>query len=268
MVTYHGNLVGYGSGASWRVEMDVWDSGPTTANAVIVYYQYRIWSNGSIVDSSNTLSWTDPWGGGTRSQPINLGTGGGIVWFSPTPASAWADIWYGGQRGLRFYLYLTGIAGGGTGPSSIDILYYLPARTPVNPSEPGTGVDSITATSARIVVTASANNGGAGIDRYDAYVMSNNAWPGQGGVVVASATGGTFVANNLLPGTTYYYTAQARNAAGLWSGLTAMKVFTTLPAGMVNVNGVWKNALVYVNVGGVWKFALPYTNVNGTWKIA
>jgi hypothetical protein len=143
----------------------------------------------------------------------------------------------------------------------------IPARYEA-PSSPGTSVDSITPTTARILVTASTYNGGATIDAYEAYVLSNNAWPGEGGNVVASASGGTFTATGLLPSTQYFYTARAHNNAGYWSGWTTMKVFTTLPAGYVKVDGVWRNAIPYVKDAGVWKMAMPYVKVAGEWKLA
>lgn len=269
MATYYGNQVAYGNGAWWRVEMDISDSGATTAGSMTVYYRYRIRSSSSIVDSSNSVVWSDPWGSGSKSVSINFPqSGGSMIPVGGNPSSGAAVIYYGSTRVLTFRITVDNIAGGNTGPSTLTVNYTLPARKPVAPSSPGTSVDTITATSARIVVTASASNGGAGINRYDAYVTSNNKMPSSGGIVVASATGGTFVATGLLPGTTYWYTAQARNSAGLWSPLTPLKSFTTLPAAHVNVNGVWKNALVYVNVSGVWKFAIPYVNVNGVWKLA
>lgn len=143
----------------------------------------------------------------------------------------------------------------------------IPARYEA-PSSPGTNVDTITPTTAREVVTASSYAGGAVIDIYEAYILSNNAWPGAGGNVVASASGGTFTATNLLPSTTYYYTARAHNTAGLWSAWTPMKVFTTLPAGYVKYGGVWRNAIPYVKDAGVWKMATPYVKVAGVWKLA
>lgn len=145
--------------------------------------------------------------------------------------------------------------------------YTVPARYEA-PGSPGTNVDSITPTTARIIVAAPGYNGGAAINAYEAYVLSNNAWPGAGGNVVASATGGTFTATGLLPSIKYFYTSRARNTAGHWSAWTPMKTFTTLPAGYVKVAGVWKNAIPYVKVDGVWKMATPYVKVAGVWKLA
>lgn len=144
----------------------------------------------------------------------------------------------------------------------------IPARYEA-PSAPGTGADTITPTSARIVVYASTYNGGAGIDAYEAYVMTNNAYPGAGGNIISSAGGGTYNTGNVLtPSTRYFYTARAHNAAGLWSAWTPMKEFTTQAAARVKVGGVWVNAIPYVKYGGVWRQALPYVKKNGIWTQA
>lgn len=135
------------------------------------------------------------------------------------------------------------------------------------PTSPGTSADQIKPTSARIVVTASSDDGGNTITAYETYVMSNNAYPGAGGAVVASATGGTFTATGLSPSKQYFYTSRSMNASGYWSPWTPMKAFTTLPSANINVAGVWKNAIPWVNdAGGVPRMAIPYKNVGGIWK--
>lgn len=137
------------------------------------------------------------------------------------------------------------------------------------PSPPPIGVDSITPTTARIVVASPTDSGGPPVDAIDTYVTDNYALPGAGGNVVAYAPGGTFTATGLLPSTRYYFTSAARNSAGYWSAWAPMQAFTTLPAGFVNVGGVWKNAIPYVcTAGQIWKMATPYVNVAGVWKLA
>ena len=34
----------------------------------------------------------------------------------------------------------------------------------------------------------------------------------------------------------------------------------------INIDGVWKNVIVYINIGGVWKVATPYIKAAGVWK--
>ena len=133
---------------------------------------------------------------------------------------------FGGGPSWTLYA-ATSPAYNGDAPA-VQVGFTLPARPPTTPDPPGTGVDSITATSARILVSAPAFDGGTGIDWYGAWVLTNNAWPGQGGNVIASASGGTFTAYGLSPATTYYYTAQAHNAVG-YSGFAWMGVVTTSP---------------------------------------
>lgn len=33
-----------------------------------------------------------------------------------------------------------------------------------------------------------------------------------------------------------------------------------------NINGIWKNCLVYRNINGTWKRCIAFRNINGTWK--
>lgn len=103
--------------------------------------------------------------------------------------------------------------------------FSLPARPPNTPVNPGMGVDSVGVNTARVVVNAT-DGRGAGVDAYEAYICSNNAYPGSGGNVVASSGGGTFTANNLSPVTTYYAFARAHNAVG-WSAWSGAVGFTT-----------------------------------------
>lgn len=233
------------------------DDGVTRVMRAVVYLQSY-----NVTDSSNSFDVSE-WG---------YSRGGA---YSFSGVYNYVPIWYkdiaftrnvGSDYTISVYAAISGVNYWATTLSAREYTT-IPARYEA-PSAPGTGVDSITPTSARILVSASSYAGGAKIDAYEAYVMTNNAWPGAGGNVVASASGGTFVANNLLPSTTYYYTARAHNTAGLWSGWTPMQVFTTLPSALVNVAGVWKNAIPYVNDAGTWKMTTPYVNVGGVWKLA
>lgn len=232
------------------------DDGITQVVRAVVYL-----TSPRVVDSVNNFT---VGGNYSRSGAISLNGiySGSPIWYQ--------DVAFTRQVGANYNISvsasISGVEYWGTTLSASEI-YTVPARYE-RPSPPGTSVDNINPTSARIVVSAPSYNGGANINAYEAYVLSNNALPGAGGNVVASASGGTFTANNLTPGTRYYYTARARNAAGLWSSWAAMKVFDTLPAAMVKQNGVWRNALVYVKVNGTWRLATPYVKVNGVWRLA
>lgn len=231
------------------------DDGYTQVVRAVVYL-----TSLNVSDSVNNF---DVWGDGYgRSGAVGLsGTYNSVpIWYQDTAHTRLV----GQNRTIGVGARISGINYWGTTLEAVTY-HTVPARYEA-PSAPGTAHDSVGPTSARIVVIASTYAGGAAIDAYEAYVMTNNAWPGAGGNVVASASGGTFTATNLLPGTRYYYTARAHNTAGYWSGWTAMKAFDTLPAAMVKSGGVWRNALAYVKSEGVWKVATPYVKVNGVWK--
>lgn len=261
--TWNGNVVSYGSGGRWYVQLVVTDdgirpSGMTTA----IRISYRIIFENSISDSQNSISGQDGAGAWSANNFAFNGAGNYLI----AQRDFEVPIGYGSSPSQRISFSASGMAGTPGSVSSITIDYPIPARAYYAPSSPPTGVDSITPTSARIVVYPSTDGGGTSITRYEAYVLSNNAWPGAGGNIVASAAGGTFVASNLLPGTRYYYTARSQNAAGIYSAWTAMKVFDTLPSALVKTAGVWRNALVYVKYNNAWRLATPYVKINGVWR--
>lgn len=230
------------------------DDGFTQVVRAVVYLTSR-----NVTDTTNNLSV-----GGNWSRTGVLGLGGVYnsvpVWYQDISVARAV----GANTALGVSFSWSAVEYWGVTLSASEG-WTVPARYEA-PSSPGTGVDTITPTSARIVVTASSYAGGATIDAYEAYVLTNNAWPAAGGNVVASASGGTFTATGLLPSTRYYYTARSHNTAGLWSGWTAMKVFDTLPSAAVKVAGVYTNAIPYVKDAGVYKMAIPYKKVGGVYK--
>lgn len=152
--------------------------------------------------------------GGTWSGSYNYPTGGNWLRISSVSVTSNATV--------TFTLNATGTSGLG-GPTTLSVAI---SRGTV-PGSPGTSVTGISSTGATIVVTAPASNGGVAIDGYEAYILTNNAWPGQGGDIIASAGGGSFSTGALRRATTYYYTARAHNAVG-YSAWTPMQAFITL----------------------------------------
>lgn len=69
----------------------------------------------------------------------------------------------------------------------------------------------------------------------------------------------------LLPGTTYYFRARARNSIG-WGPWSAVSNTSTMSGVRVNLNGNWKRAIPYVKDAGVWKRAMTYGKIAGVWK--
>lgn len=216
----------------------------------------------NVSDTSNDMSI----GGGvfSRSGALNLGGvyNNAPVWFQDVTVNRAL----GSNYNVTVNMSWSGVNYWGVTLSASET-YTVPAYYTA-PSAPPTDHDSVTPTSVRVIVYPSTDGGGGGINKYEAYLLSNNAWPGAGGNVVGSSGIGTFTATGLNPGTRYYYTARAKNTAEIWSGWQTMKVVDTLPAAYVKVAGTWRNAIVYVKVAGVWKMATPYVKVAGVWKLA
>lgn len=252
------------SGATATLRLTLTD--PTIApgqTSATVTATLTLITNGAVSDSSNSNSLSGsivhaphavsvshaayPVGGST-----NVGVGSGVFGNSTTVSVTGTISGYDAFPGTH------------TVSGSVFVPAYIPTATV--PGVPGTAADTIQQTSVRIVVTAPASNGGAAIDSYETYVLTNNAWPDAGGTVIASAYGGTFTTPPILyPLTTYYYTSRAHNSVG-YSGWTPMRVVTTRESGMVNVGGTWRQAAGYANVAGTWHVIQEtYANVGGTW---
>lgn len=157
-------------------------------------------------------------------------------------------VGYSGGGAWNFGAYITG-AYEGSSPSFVHY-WAMPARPASAPGLPGIGVDSVTANSARVVVSAAAANGSA-INWYGAWVTTNNAVPGSGGNVVASAEGGTFTATGLSPSTTYYAFARARNGVG-YSGFAGAVAFTTGATAPGVVTGVTTGTVEAISATLTW----------------
>ena len=222
MTRYVGNTASSG-GLSAHVWVDVTNDGSNTGTQTNIHYTYGIWFSFSAPDAAPvSITWADNWGGHTGNYSHLVSSGDHTISGPNTNA---ATIIYGGGNSIRFRLSTSSM--GVLGASSAEFDYPLPARTPVVPTWPGTNVDSITSSSARILVYPPGSNGGAGIDGYEAYILTNNYWPNAGGHVVGSWSGGTGTGTGLARATMYFYTARAHNAAG-WSPWSTMGSFRTL----------------------------------------
>lgn len=221
MVYYDGNRVAYGSGGSWNVAVDVWDSGPTTAGTVTVFYSYNVYFSTSISDSSNTINWSDPWGSGSANNTAFSG-GAGMRMVSGVHQQTWS-INYGTTTPIYFRMYATGMAGGGTGPSVVEFAHHLPARLPVPPGATNTAVSGVTANSVNI--SASWNDtGGAAID-----AVMYGLRHGQTGATVGTDQQGGWggvTYTGLTRGQLYHAYSRGHNSAG-WGPWSTPVSFTT-----------------------------------------
>ena len=227
MTIWNGPQVSYGSAGKWYVQVEVTDSGATTASTVTVSYTYRVIFTQSISDTNNTVEWSDPWGSGSISSSFVSSSGATFIPIGANPNRSAAGISYGVNNTLHFRFYVTGLAGGATGPSSVEFDYVLPRRLPDVPTQPGITFDSYTATSVRAVISA-ADGRGAEIVEYQTicgrdYSNLTNLLNSQ----VQNWTGGTGHIGGLSPVTTYGVVSRARNSAG-WGAWTPIATFTTL----------------------------------------
>lgn len=121
-------------------------------------------------------------------------------------------------------------------------------------------VTNPTQTTFLISVIDGASDGGSPIlERELSYGRFPDAWESVVGYF------GIILFEGMLPGTTYYFWARVRTAAG-YSPYSSVTVARTIAGARVNDGGVWKDAVPYVNVAGVWKLAKPYVRIAGEWK--
>ena len=221
------------TGISWgavnghlRLGINVrWDDIGAGTAAITIYIDYYVQPQAWGYNDDQTLTKGGSIGGAVGYH-LNSATGASPVVLVNTHTITGQGTSYGGGPTYTFSGSISGAYDGSAPSHSVN--WTMPARPPSPPDAPGTNYDGLGATGVHIFLSAPANNGGAAIDAYETYLLTNNAWPGSGGNVKASAASFSLYATGLTHTTTYYYTGRARNAAGLWSGFAAMKAVTTL----------------------------------------
>ncbi len=108
----------------------------------------------------------------------------------------------------------------GSSPT-VDYTFTLPARPASAPGAPSCTVDSVTGSSARVVVGAAAANGSSVIE-YQGQVATSSAFTS----VILVWSGGTRTVTGLSASSTYYARVRARNSIG-WGPWSAIRSFTT-----------------------------------------
>lgn len=210
MPLYNGNAVGYGSGGHWYVQVEVYDDGPTTGPQCSVFYAYKVFFSTGISDNSNVVNWSDPWGSGSADNHNFSGAGTHVV--SGTHLQL-ANIDYGRNNTLRFRMYASGMAAGGTGPSVVEFDYTLPQRIATAPGPTTTYVSGITASSVNI--SAAWGETGGGFLNIVEYALRDGT---TGATVGADKTGewGGVTYNGLTRGKLYHAYSRAHSDAGGW----------------------------------------------------
>lgn len=122
------------------------------------------------------------------------------------------------------YVFSGAVGGSNIGPNpSHSIGWTLPPKPANVPTAPPTGADSVTSSSARVVVFA-ADGRGAGVDAYRVRLQRNVG----GAIVFDQQTSGTVTIGGLDRNTAYVYFAAAHNAVG-WGPWSTAAGFTTRP---------------------------------------
>ena len=120
-------------------------------------------------------------------------------------------------------------------------------------------LSSVTATSVDIAFAPN-GNGGSTINAYQIGYGTNSSSP----TTTVSASSPQVV-TGLVPGTTYYFWARARNSVG-WGPWSPSASTRTVAGAYIKVGSTWKLAVPYVNVGGVWKPAEAWVRNVGVWE--
>ncbi|WP_454051461.1 fibronectin type III domain-containing protein [Cellulomonas sp. Marseille-Q8402] len=199
------------------VRTDAYDASTTAIN-VYVDFWVRTIAYGAADDQSLTAYVN---GGGWASWNYRMSSAAGattqlVVGTITIPSQG---LSYGGGPGYTFQGSVSG-SNLGANPSHA-IGWSLPARPASVPTQPPTAADSITSSSARVVVSA-ADGRGAGVDAYRVRVQRNV----DGAIVFDQQTGGTVTVGGLVRNTAYVYFAGAHNAVG-WGAWSPARSFTT-----------------------------------------
>jgi len=134
------------------------------------------------------------------------------------------------------------------------------AKTWTTPSKTSSvTVTNIKQTSADASFTVNVDGGTPILERQIGY-GTNSTSP----TTTVTSDGSTTI-TGLVPATTYYFWARARNSVG-WSAWSPASSARTLAGARIKVGTVYKEAVPYVRSGGVWKVVRPWVRVTGVWK--
>lgn len=141
-------------------------------------------------------------------------------------------------------------------------------RIPKRPSPPPFSIDQITPTSFRVVVSASADNGGSSITAYLIRVSSNPR-ADTGGTFEDFPGSGTRTITGRTPGATYYVTVYAKNGSADNSGYSSYQTSKSavLPAGVWVSDGTkWVATSIRVSDGAAWSQPMPKISDGAAWQ--
>ncbi len=224
-----------------------WDA-PGTGSSVRVQYTYKfVILQGSVDDSSNLISWSDPWGAGSANNKSIVLSGIRELVISG-PHTSWRSVSYGANTRMDFSLSINNIGPGDTGPSVASGTAWIGPRVPSSPNTPATPTLShITSSNIRVNGKIPGNNGSA-IVEYQFQRATNSAFTT--GVVTTPHNGHVLDLGGLAKGTTYWFRYRARNGAGWsnWSAAVSGKTLATIPViSDYSTNAIARNSFTVSN---------------------
>lgn len=191
----------------------------TSTTSTTVYRDYYAQSQAWGYSDPQTLNYGGSLGSGTISYTASMASGSTTTQFIGTKSTSGVAVSYGGGPTYTFTASISG-AYDGSSPS-LSYSWTLPARPADQPGTPGVTISTVTANSAKIVLSAPSSNGSS-IDQYQTQVSTSS---GFGSTVVD--TGSTnFTASGLAAATKYYVRSRAHNGVG-WGSFSTTKSFTT-----------------------------------------
>ncbi|QWY83813.1 minor tail protein [Microbacterium phage PermaG] len=141
-------------------------------------------------------------------------------------------------------------------------------RIPKRPSAPPFSIDQVDTDSFRVVVAASADDGGSSIQGYLVRVSSNPQADTPGSYTDTYGPG-TVTISGRTPGTTYYVTVYAKNGSADNNGYStyqASKSVTTPSGVYVSDGAAWKAQGMYVSNGSAYTNVLPQISDGDSWE--
>ncbi|URM86934.1 minor tail protein [Microbacterium phage Typher] len=268
MVSGFGDLNGSGPQQIWvdhrRVGQD------QAGNFSQFYVEVRYYGNGYGSWTGGTLYWSVDAAGwhieGSFSIPQSQRY--------DTYTVLWAGYYNRAHDGAGnlggFYIQgnLNGSVHASIGSGSVGLNEPASPRIPKRPSAPPFSIDQVESDSFRVVVSASADNGGSAIQGYLVRVSTNPRADTPGSYTDYYGSG-TRTITDQTPGTTRYVTVYAKNGSADNSGYSTYQASKTveLPAGVYVSDGTkWTAQGLSVSDGSKWTSLIPQISNGTAWE--
>ena len=242
-----GPVISTSGGTKWHSRISLqWDD-PGTGPSVQVWYTYKfVILQGSVSDSDNQISWTDPWGSGSaNNKSIGLSGSGEVV--VSGPHTAWHSVNYGVNTRMDYSLSINKIGPGDTGPSVASGTAWIAPRVPSPPSAPGITYRNLSAHAVNIYTHTAGSENGAVADVCEYKIHGGGFGPNGVSYYGSYADGVTIW---LTPATYYEVIARAHNSAGWgpWSLSLGLISHATIPViSDYSTNAVTRNSFTVSN---------------------